>query len=806
MRQEMSEKSFGSIKSRYLTETGRIKTLILPTIVWFFLIIISLATNLKTNQSHFNHLLTEQSRAFFNEIVITRLWNAQHGGVYVVVTDKTQPNPYLDLPVRDVATTTGVKLTMINPAYMTRQISELTKGKNNVTFHITSLKPLRPGNEPDSWEENALLSFEKGKKEFAEVVESEIGDLFRYMAPLSTDKACLKCHAKQGYRLGDIRGGISITIPMGVYTASNEKEKKNLVVLHLIFFLGGAAAIAFFKIYSFRTKQEMLKLSYAIEQSPNATIITDPKGRIEYVNPQFEQTTGYSSREVLGNRLQLLNSDEKNVEGLYPLWEKTDEASQWKEEVINRKKDGNHYWEMITVSPIRNLKGVIDHFLIIKEDITQRKNAEQELLKSQSELAKKHDELKKLFSLMEQAKKEWEATMNCLGDIVILTDNNGKIIRFNNSISKISDKPFDNIASMSIEELFSESELQVSDIYGQSVDIFHQKSKKWFVFNSYEYIDTDGKTSGHVITMHDSSDIKRVTNELSRRNEELQHTTNELKQAYTELKSAQSHMLQHEKMASIGQLAAGVAHEINNPVGFIMSNLNTLKKYTERIRNFMDLQSEAVRKGIDEKYNMSDVQQTIESALKDLKIPFILEDTNNLITESIEGAERVKRIVQDMKSFSRVDQSEQKLSNINEGLDSTINILWNELKYKTTLTKEYGDIPFTRCNLGQINQVFMNILMNAAHAIPKQGQITVKTWSNDSHIFVSISDTGIGIPEDKLNRIFEPFYTTKDVGKGTGLGLSIAFDIIKKHGGDISAKSEVGKGSTFTIKLPVVTE
>ncbi|MBI5639684.1 MAG: GHKL domain-containing protein, partial [Nitrospirae bacterium] len=190
---------------------------------------------------------------------------------------------------------------------------------------------------------------------------------------------------------------------------------------------------------------------------------------------------------------------------------------------------------------------------------------------------------------------------------------------------------------------------------------------------------------------------------------------------------------------------------------------------------------------------------------KALKIDFITEDLGNLIRESLDGAERIKKIVQDLKSFSRVDEAEQKMADINAGLESTINIVWNELKYKATVKKEYGDIPLTKCNPGQLNQVFMNLLVNAAHAIESQGDIGIRTWSEEDSIFVSISDTGCGIPAEKINRIFEPFYTTKEVGKGTGLGLSIAYDIVKKHSGEIKVQSEVGKGTTFTINIPVVT-
>lgn len=276
-------------------------------------------------------------------------------------------------------------------------------------------------------------------------------------------------------------------------------------------------------------------------------------------------------------------------------------------------------------------------------------------------------------------------------------------------------------------------------------------------------------------------------------------TAKSLEKAYVELKETQSHLFQQEKMASVGQLAAGVAHEINNPMGFISSNLGSLDKYVNRLAEFISVAEQAVAASSD-----ITVIAQISDARKRLKIDHVLDDAPQLIAESLDGASRVRRIVQDLKSFSRVDQAETAYVNLNEELEISINIAWNEIRYVATINREFGDIPLIKCIPQQLNQVFLNLLVNAAHAMEgTHGSITVRTFSEGENVFVVISDTGKGIPEDIRDRIFEPFFTTKEVGKGTGLGLSVSYDIIKKHGGEITVESVVGVGTNFSVKLPL---
>lgn len=289
-----------------------------------------------------------------------------------------------------------------------------------------------------------------------------------------------------------------------------------------------------------------------------------------------------------------------------------------------------------------------------------------------------------------------------------------------------------------------------------------------------------------------------LNQDLREANKQLEESHVELADAYKQLKNSQVQVLQQEKMASIGQLAAGVAHEINNPIGFITSNLGSLDKYLVRLQQFIQLQEQLLHSNIS-----AEEQQQLAGQRKALKIDYLLEDGSDLIEESLDGAMRVKTIVQNLKTFSRVDQEQEAEADLNECLESTISIVWNELKYKVELEKDFGDLPLLRCYPQKLNQVFMNILINASQALEEKGGIKIRTWCDGEQIYVAISDNGCGIPEENLGRIFEPFYTTKEVGKGTGLGMSISYEIVQGHGGDIQVASVVGEGTTFTISLPL---
>lgn len=279
----------------------------------------------------------------------------------------------------------------------------------------------------------------------------------------------------------------------------------------------------------------------------------------------------------------------------------------------------------------------------------------------------------------------------------------------------------------------------------------------------------------------------------------LQQEKEEQRVLIMKLEAAQSQLIQSEKMASIGQLAAGVAHEINNPIGFVYSNLGSLEKYIQDTFEMLELYEQA-----EVSITNADTLTKLKAAKHRLDIVYIKDDLRALMNESKDGITRVKNIVQNLKDFSHVDIVEEwHFTNLQNGLESTLNIVNNEIKYKADVVKNYGVIPDVECLSSQLNQVFMNLLVNASHAIETHGIITIGTGQQDEEVWVEISDTGSGIPPQNLQKIFDPFFTTKPVGKGTGLGLSLSYGIIQKHHGRIEVHSVVGKGTSFKVWIPV---
>lgn len=295
-------------------------------------------------------------------------------------------------------------------------------------------------------------------------------------------------------------------------------------------------------------------------------------------------------------------------------------------------------------------------------------------------------------------------------------------------------------------------------------------------------------------------DQKQAEMKLVAQYEHVKETNAQLVETNQKLEQAQSQLLQSEKMAAIGLLAAGVAHEINNPLGYVNSNIGTLEKYLAHFFFIMDKYAAA------EALMVADnpLFQELHQYKAKINLDRIRNDTKALIAESQQGLERVKKIILDLKEFSHADSEDQwAWADVHQILDATLNVVWNELKYKCEVVKKYGALPKIYCLPSQLNQVFMNLLVNAGQAIEVRGTITLRTGQQADMIWVEVLDTGKGIQPKNIPRLFEPFFTTKPVSQGTGLGLWVSYTIIEKHHGKIEVHSELGKGSTFRVWLPV---
>ena len=397
-----------------------------------------------------------------------------------------------------------------------------------------------------------------------------------------------------------------------------------------------------------------------------------------------------------------------------------------------------------------------------------------------------------------------QALMNTIPDHVYFKDRDSRIIMISRAQAQIFglDDPSDAVGKCDF-DFFSDEharqaradELRVMEtglpLTVEERETWPDQPDTWVSTKKVPLRDAAGRIVGTFGISRDITERRRIEAAMQAQLLELQSLNRKLT-------DAQSQLLQAEKMASVGQLAAGVAHEINNPIGFIRSNLNSLKGQVADLLDVIDAyrQAEPALAGNEQ------VLAAIGEAKARADLEFLQKDIVCLVEESIDGANRVKRIVDNLKDFSRVDTDEWHYANLENGLDSTLNIVWNEVKYKAEVRRAYAGLPEIECVASQINQVFLNLLVNAAQAIEERGVITLTTGYDEEYVWVEVADTGCGIRLEHQGKIFEPFFTTKPVGKGTGLGLSLAYGIVKRHQGRLEVHSELGKGSRFRLVLP----
>ncbi len=518
-------------------------------------------------------------------------------------------------------------------------------------------------------------------------------------------------------------------------------------------------------------KDQLLFLQTLLEAIPNPIFYKDCNGAFLGCNKEFEDYIGLSRDEIIGKNIHDVSphksADRHHAEDL-DLLAKSGRITY---EASIPVADGTIRETLFSKATYKNSSGEIDGLVGVMVDITQRKQRERALRISE------------------------EKNRNILENIsmgVALISPEMKILEMNNKMQRWF--PAANAdGSAKCYECFvtpgrkdpcgkcpTKQTLEDGRVHEAIVQNYNETRKRDFKIVSSAIKDKDGRVMAAIELISDITEELAIERELR----------------------------QSQKMASIGQLAAGVAHEINNPTGFVSSNLRTLKDYQNDLDRLLG-QYRTLKHALKNDEDQAAIQEMIkhiEDTEDEVDIGYILQDIGELIAESEEGTERIKKIVEDLKHFAHPGQDKVQDTDINKELESTLNVVNNELKYKAEVVTEFNPLPIIQANPQQLNQVFVNILVNAAQSIENMGEIRIKTRHVDGHVEIGISDTGCGIAKENISKIFEPFFTTKEVGKGTGLGMNIAYNIIKKHHGDIVIDSCVGKGTLFTISLPVEME
>ncbi len=510
-------------------------------------------------------------------------------------------------------------------------------------------------------------------------------------------------------------------------------------------------------------------LSRAVEQNPASVVITDLQGNIEYVNPRFTEITGYTFQEAVGKNSRILKSGKTPVEEYKRLWKTITSGEVWRGRFLNKRKNGELFWEDAVITPVADENGNDINYLAIKEDVTRIKEAEDAFL---------------------QISQMNEILLESISSPLIVTNDNLVVLRWNRIAEQtlglkeeqvVGRRLFDVELSCDMPQIIKA--IDNCRLSGERVDMV-------------DFRCGDAEGNEHFLNLHisryEQSDITGQPGFLI------------LAEDITEWKQMQTQLNQAQKLEAIGQLASGIAHEINTPIQYIGDNMRFLLDCFHDVKDILEffIQSEDDLQGSIKK---------LKQRAEEIDLDFLLEDIPEAFEQTIEGINRVAQIVKAMKEFTHPCQKEKTAVDINKALQNTILISKNEWKYVADVETHLSDnLPVVPGFLGELNQVFLNIIVNAAHAIKEvvgengKGRITIKTYAQNGSVIVEISDTGCGIKEEHLNKIFDPFFTTKEVGKGTGQGLTLAFNVItQKHGGRLWCNSTVNKGTTFFIKLPI---
>ncbi|XOF33907.1 MAG: DUF3365 domain-containing protein [Candidatus Electrothrix sp. YB6] len=692
------------------------------------------------------------------------IWNAQNGGVYVPVSEKNPPNPYLShLADRDVVTRTGEKLTLVNPAHMTRQIYQLEQELYGISGRVTSLNVVRPENTPDEWEEKALHRFEQGEKDVAELIRKDRETFIRVMVPTITRASCLKCHIEQGYKVGDIRGGISITVPIQEIVDMFQAQFKTSILYHMLIYLIGIAGLVVFYIQTSRqlvrraaaeqelSVQEQYLLGIVDNISSGIAVYEEQQGHfvVKSVNPagrriarlgMEEDVAGRDIAEVFPNM-----SSSGLPEILRRIMQTEHPESFSVAEAIVQRAQGKEEQEEMQWLEYYVYKVPTGEIVAVYEDVTAGKLAQEQLMRRT---------------------EEWENTFNAIPDIITLQDSRMRIIRANQAAFDFFQMSPDELLGSTCHQLFRGAGepcpgcpgvRSLDDMQKHCSTIEHKPVEKFFHICSAPVLNKADQFQYFVYIAHDITDKKKLEEEL----------------------------FQARKMEAIGTLAGGIAHDFNNILAAILG-------YTELAR--MELPEDN----------------------------HIKNDLDQIIIAGNRATDLVKQIL----TFSRKNKHQKKKIQVHLLVKEAVKMMRSSLP--TTIAIRENIDPESGLVLADptnIHQIVINLCTNGYHAIGNaQGVLHItleqvelsarqmadkpdtEPGKSGSFVRLSVRDSGHGMDEVTMTRIFDPYFTTKEQGAGTGLGLAVIHGVVEDCNGFIEVESTPGEGTAFHVYLPSVEE
>lgn len=738
--------------------------------VWSLMITVILSGTLYMHHQNSINNALQEARTCFKLNLHYRSWGANIGGVYAPV-EKIPPNPYLVDPKRDITTTDNQTLTLVNPAYMSRMVFELVKADTHmpVISRLTSLKPLNPANAPDDWEREALLAFEQqGSRERSQLTSIAGSPYLRLLARFDIEKGCLKCHQHQGYKEGDIRGGISISIPLAPYIQSEAQTRKTILGGYLLLWVTGSSVLAASSRKRYEQQTELLrseeKFRTVCDWTHDWEYWQAADGTLLYTSPSCLRFTGYTTEEIYAQPAlieTLVHPDDVK------LWQDHSHAGPASApdmvaeiEVRFMRRDGSVCWVSHLCRAVYSADGSYCGLRVSNHDINGRKQAEEVLRQQEEELTTIFENTPYIMMLLDKDLRIHR--VNSLARSVIGKENtdiigvpSGEALHCINSANSPSGcGSGQHCQHCSIRQAVMQTyesgcgnhqlEVQIPFLAGQSPELrtFLLSSTRIFVKQQPLVL----------LGLEDVSSHKRL--------------------------EAQMHQVQ--KMDSIGVLAGGLAHDFNNILTAIIG--------------YGDLSLTTMEADDPQRPN---------------------------VEQMVAAAHRAAHLTRDLLLFSRKQSCDKRHIDLNDVVGSMQHLMQRVIGEDISCTTALPDeSSIVLADTHQIEQILMNLATNARDAMPHGGTFSISVQpvqldeafvsthgfgTTGPYILLAASDNGTGMDEKTRQHIFDPFFTTKEIGKGTGLGLAVAYGIIKEHDGFINVYSEPGIGTTFRIYLPAVT-